>query len=140
MIFTRSLCRQNECLVQVYHPASDYTRITCQNRCCTPAGTAAGISEGTRIDFLKANSYNKKRRISICQKSENILYYLALSMDLTGWVRNEWDGTVTMEVQGRETLINKLLVGLNNDRFISIDWIDSEEIPLRQDEKKFSVK
>ena len=66
--------------------------------------------------------------------------YLALSMDLTGWVRNEWDGTVTKEVQGRETLINKLLVGLNNDRFISIDWIDSEEIPLRQDEKKFSVK
>lgn len=26
--------------------------------------------------------------------------YLAQSMDLTGWVENEWDGTVTMEVQG----------------------------------------
>lgn len=33
--------------------------------------------------------------------------YLALSLGLTGWARNEWDGTVTMEVQGRETLINK---------------------------------
>ena len=65
---------------------------------------------------------------------------IASKYHVTGWVRNEWDGTVTMEVQGRETLINKLLVGLNNDRFISIDWIDSEEIPLRQDEKKFSVK
>ena len=31
--------------------------------------------------------------------------YLAQSMDLTGWVENEWDGTVTMEVQGSEILI-----------------------------------
>ncbi len=28
--------------------------------------------------------------------------YLALSLGLTGWARNEWDGTVTMEVQGRK--------------------------------------
>ena len=48
--------------------------------------------------------------------------YLAQSLELTGWVRNEYDGTVTMEVQGRETLINKLLVGLNQNRFITIDW------------------
>ena len=62
--------------------------------------------------------------------------YLAQSMELTGWVRNEWDGTVTMEVQGRETLINKLLVGLNNNRFITIEWMDAKEIPL-EDERSF---
>ena len=39
--------------------------------------------------------------------------YLAQSLELTGWVRNDWDQTVTMEVQGREALINNLLVGLN---------------------------
>lgn len=55
---------------------------------------------------------------------------LANSMKLTGWVRNEYNGTVTMEIQGRETLINKVLVGLNHNMFITIDWIDSEEIPL----------
>ncbi len=65
--------------------------------------------------------------------------YLAQSLELTGWVRNEYDGTVTMEVQGRETLINKLLVGLNNNRFITIDWIDTDEIPL-EEEKSFRVK
>ena len=37
---------------------------------------------------------------------------MAQSLGLVGWVQNEWDGTVTMEVQGRENLINKLLVGL----------------------------
>ena len=55
---------------------------------------------------------------------------LARSMNLTGWVRNEYDGTVIMEIQGRETLINKVLVGLNHNIFITIDWIDSEEIPV----------
>lgn len=65
--------------------------------------------------------------------------YLAQSMELTGWVQNEWDGTVTMEVQGRETLINKLLVGLNNNRFITIEWMDAKEIPL-EDERSFSVR
>ena len=62
--------------------------------------------------------------------------YLAQSLEL---VRNEYDGTVTMEVQGREALINKLLVGLNNDRFITVDWIDTEEIPL-EEERSFRVR
>ena len=53
-----------------------------------------------------------------------------------GWVQNEWDGTVTMEVQGREWLINELLKGLNRNQFITIDWMDTEEIPL-EDEKNF---
>lgn len=65
--------------------------------------------------------------------------YLAQSMDLTGWVENEWDGTVTMEVQGSEILINKLLVGLNNNRFITVEWMDAKEIPLKE-ESSFSVR
>lgn len=65
--------------------------------------------------------------------------YLAQSLELAGWVKNEWDGTVTMEVQGREQLINKLLTGLNNNQFISIDWMDTEEISLVE-EKGFNVK
>ena len=43
-----------------------------------------------------------------------------------------------MEVQGREALINKLLVGLNQNQFISIEWIDTKEIPL-EEEKAFTV-
>ena len=65
--------------------------------------------------------------------------YLAQSLELTGWVKNDWEGTVTMEVQGREQLINKLLVGLNNSRFITIDWMDTKEIPLKE-ESTFDVK
>ena len=65
--------------------------------------------------------------------------YAAQSLGLSGWVRNEWDGSVTMEVQGREALIDKLLVRLNHDRFITIEWMDTEEIPL-QEEDRFTVR
>lgn len=65
--------------------------------------------------------------------------YLARSLGLTGWVRNDEEGTVTMEVQGREPLINKMLTGLNGGHFISIEWMDTEEIPL-EEEREFTVK
>lgn len=64
----------------------------------------------------------------------------AQSLGLTGWVRNQHDGTVMMEVQGSEYLINKLQVRLNTDRFIRIEWIDSEEIPIVENETKFNLK
>ena len=38
-----------------------------------------------------------------------------------------------------EWLINELLKGLNRNQFITIDWMDTEEIPL-EDEKKFWVR
>ena len=65
--------------------------------------------------------------------------YMAQSLDLTGWVRNEYDGTVILEVQGREALIYKLMEGLNRNQFITIDWIDTEEIPVEK-EQSFYVK
>lgn len=65
--------------------------------------------------------------------------YLAQSLGLTGWVENEYDGTVEMEAQGREPMIDKLLEGLNRNSFINIEWIDSEVIPTEV-EKSFYVK
>lgn len=64
---------------------------------------------------------------------------LALSLGLTGWVKNEYDGTVTMEVQGEEGTIYRLMEGLNRDVYIEIEWIDSKDIPLRE-ESCFYVK
>lgn len=65
--------------------------------------------------------------------------YMARSLGLSGWVKNEWDGTVTLEIQGREALIQKLLVGLNHNQFISIEWMDTKEIPLKE-ERSFKVR
>lgn len=65
--------------------------------------------------------------------------YLAISLKLTGWVKNEYDGTVRMEVQGRRAMIDKLMEALNRDMFIKIDWIDEEEIPVVEEEH-FSIR
>lgn len=66
--------------------------------------------------------------------------YTADCLGLTGWVKNESDGSVMMEVQGRASLIDKLQIRMNSDRFIRIEWIDSEEIPLVENERAFQVR
>lgn len=65
--------------------------------------------------------------------------YLAKSMGLTGWVRNEMDGTVTLEIQGSPQLVDKLMQGLHHDSFIEIDWIDGKDLPVDEEEKSFKV-
>ena len=65
---------------------------------------------------------------------------LADSLGLTGWVTNEWDGSVLMEVQGRPETIKKLIEGLERGTFIEIDNIEREEIPIVEHEHYFYVK
>lgn len=59
--------------------------------------------------------------------------YLARPMGLTGWVRNLWDGTVEMEVQGPGEVIEKFLEQLQRGRFIRIEGMDTENIPLERE-------
>ena len=46
-------------------------------------------------------------------------------------------GSVSMEVQGLEVSINKLLVYINQNKYIEIDRIRSKDIPLVSEEKYF---
>lgn len=57
----------------------------------------------------------------------------------TGWVRNEDDGSVTMELQGEEALIAKVLRVLENDRYIHITALDSATLPLDPQERSFGT-
>lgn len=59
--------------------------------------------------------------------------YLARPLGLTGWVKNLWDGSVEMEVQGPESDIETMLKRLQNGRFIQIDRMDIQEIPMRSE-------
>lgn len=64
---------------------------------------------------------------------------LAQSLGVTGWVRNEYNGTVIMELQGEEAAIYRVMEGLNRDIYIEIEWIDSEIITLKE-ESCFCIK
>ena len=68
---------------------------------------------------------------------------LANSLGLTGWVRNEWDGSVSMELQGTNNKIAEFYSGLGKawGNFAPRYTIeDSEELPLRDDETTFRVR
>ena len=61
-------------------------------------------------------------------------------MCVTGWVRNEGDGSVEMEVQGTEEAINRMLVMINRSNYIQIDTIECREIPPKEQERTFQVR
>ena len=58
----------------------------------------------------------------------------AKKYNVTGWVRNLYDGTVEMEVQGLEHRVDLFLQELSSDRpggngFTRIDRLDISDIP-----------
>ncbi|MBO5574216.1 MAG: acylphosphatase [Clostridium sp.] len=65
--------------------------------------------------------------------------HLAQSLGLTGWVKNLWDERVEMEVQGEEAQIYRLIEELSRGRFIYIDRVESETIPVDYHESSFRV-
>ena len=57
----------------------------------------------------------------------------ANQLGLIGWVKNLYDGSVEMEVEGQEELIDQLIIFLQNRTYIWIERIDAKKIPLQQD-------
>ena len=66
--------------------------------------------------------------------------HAANRLNLTGWVRNEYDGSVTLEAQGREEELDMLVQMIRDGRYIEIDRIDVTEQPVVLDEKSFQVR
>ncbi len=57
----------------------------------------------------------------------------------TGWVRNEWDGSVVMELQGSGAQIARVLFTIKRNHFIRIERIESEDTALIPDERRFRI-
>lgn len=66
--------------------------------------------------------------------------YAAKGVGVTGWVKNEWDGSVMMEVQGREEQINRMLTLIHQSSYIQIDHMITKEIPLEEKESGFHIR
>ena len=64
-------------------------------------------------------------------------HYAAGVYGCTGWVRNEWDGTVTMEIQGTEEQIDKALLAIQREKYIRIESMDAQEILVNEVERGF---
>ena len=58
---------------------------------------------------------------------------------MTGWVRNEYDGSVMAQMQGQPLALDMIVQELKNDRYIEITDIRKKEQPLREDERRFGI-
>ena len=58
----------------------------------------------------------------------------------TGWVRNEFDGSVTMEIQGTEEQIDDVILAIERGRYVRIENMDSITIPVDPDERGFRTR
>ena len=58
----------------------------------------------------------------------------------TGWVRNEYDGSVTMELQGTQAQIDAVLRALERGTYIRIENIEVRTIPVDPEERRFRTE
>ncbi len=58
----------------------------------------------------------------------------------TGWVRNDWNGTVTMELQGTEEQIDAVILAIERGRFVRIENMESRVIPVDEEERGFRTE
>lgn len=63
--------------------------------------------------------------------------YIADEYRLTGYVKNEYDGSVTVEVQGSEQEIYLFIKALANDKYINIYDLKKNKIPIEVNERSF---
>ena len=64
----------------------------------------------------------------------------ARAAGVTGWVRNRYDGSVSMEIQGSEEQINAVIQMITRSPYIEITKTYSKTIPVKEDERDFTVK
>ena len=67
------------------------------------------------------------------------LRHLAESYGVTGWVRNEYNGSVSAQMQGQPLAFEMILKRLYEDRYIELEDIRRKKLPLKQDEHGFYI-
>ena len=68
---------------------------------------------------------------------------VAKRLELTGWVRNEYDGSVTAEIQGTESHVGAFFSQMLEEyRWHPIRYVveDRDDIPVVAGEKRFEVR
>ena len=66
--------------------------------------------------------------------------HAARAAGATGWVRNLPDGSVLLELQGREEQIDAVLQALDRSLYIRITDMDVQSVPVDPDERAFVTR
>ena len=60
--------------------------------------------------------------------------------DCTGWVRNNPDGSVTMEIQGKEECIDQVIIAIERGSYVRIENMRCKTIPLAEHDQGFRAR
>ena len=109
--------------------------------------------EVAMFDFLKQKDRTPpvlpegtvRRHFSISGQVQGVGFryrarYAAQALELTGWVENEDDGSVTLEVQGSEEKFPQLFDMIQKSDYIQITGIREKDLPPDPWERGFSVR
>lgn len=58
----------------------------------------------------------------------------------TGWVRNEYDDSVSMEIQGTQKQIDDVVAAIERGKYIRIDRMEVKSLAVDPEERGFRVK
>ena len=65
----------------------------------------------------------------------------AQKLGLTGWVANNWDGSVTLEAQGTRAALDELVPTIERaNRWARIENIETATLPLKEHEYGFEER
>ncbi|MBK8914608.1 MAG: acylphosphatase [Phycisphaerales bacterium] len=62
------------------------------------------------------------------------------SQSVTGWVRNDADGAVTMEAQGRDSRVSALLDAIRREMASNIRHCEVSDLPPQSGEVGFDIR
>lgn len=68
-------------------------------------------------------------------------YHIAQGLGLTGWVQNEYDGSVLCEVQGERIDIDSFIGKISvDDRYIRVDSMKITDASIDPNERSFIIR
>lgn len=93
--------------------------------------------------FAKRETVRKYIRFYGCVQAVGFRWHAmqaAQHYGVTGWVKNEYDGSVSMEIQGTEDQIDDVVSAIDRGTYIRIDYMDVKKITADPDERGFRVR
>ena len=58
----------------------------------------------------------------------------------TGWVHNEWDGSVIMEIQGTQEQIDQVIMSIEQGRYVQIHNMSVKIMSVDENERGFRTR
>ena len=67
-------------------------------------------------------------------------HHAAQALRVTGFVQNEWDGSVLMEAQGTQRQIDEMLTMIGRGTYVHMERIEKTRLAVDEAERGFHVR